>query len=200
MKGILFFAALFFVTVAFSQNVNTAIHGIQWKDQLNTAAGEDYLSEQEKLIFFYMNLARVQPQYFADSVLKKYKGAEKHDNSYLKNSPYVTSLYKELKQLKPLPPLMPDKTLYQSANCFAESAGKIGRTGHDRSQTNCKLTYAECCSYGLDKAIDIVVQLLIDHNIPDLGHRKIILGDFNYMGVAIQPHKTYRQNAVMNFK
>jgi hypothetical protein len=44
----------------------------------------------------------VQPAYFADSVLKTYKGADKHDNSYLKNSSYVTSLYKELKQLKPL--------------------------------------------------------------------------------------------------
>jgi len=73
--------------------------------------------------------------------------------------------------------------------------------GHKR--TGCKeLVYSqsECCSYGLEFAVDIVIQLLIDHNIVDLGHRKIILDERQrYLGVSIKNHKQYRYNAVLDF-
>ena len=58
----------------------------------------------------------------------------------------------------------------------------------------------ENCSYGYDQAIDIVLTLMIDEGIKDVGHRKNILSeDFNSVGVAIRPHKNYRINCVIDF-
>jgi hypothetical protein len=167
---------------------------------IHTANAEDYLTNEEKLVFAYLNLARTQPVYFADSVLKTYPGAPRLDNSYLKTSPYVTSLYDHLKTMKPLPPLRPSKSLYTSAKCFAEFTGKTGRVGHDRKGTDCTFEQAECCSYGLSSALDIAMQLLIDKDVASLGHRKICLGPYSTMGLSIQPHKEYRYTAVLQFK
>ena len=58
----------------------------------------------------------------------------------------------------------------------------------------------ENCSYGYEQAIDIVLTLMIDEGIKDVGHRKNILSeDFNAVGVAIRPHKNYRINCVIDF-
>jgi hypothetical protein len=189
------------LTVGAAAQTSTAyLKGQQWKSTLHTALKEDYLSEEEKMVYYYLNLARTQPRYFADSVLKTYQGARGHDNSYLKSSPYVTSLYRQLVGMKPLPVLQPDRTVFTSAACYAEVAGKKGLTGHERKGTNCPLHYAECCSYGMETALDIVLQLLIDKGIENTAHRAICLGPYTRLGVAIRPHKDYRQNAVLNFK
>lgn len=202
MKSFILSAIFLFSLAAAGQAQQTAafIHGQQWKTQLHTAAGEAYLSDDEKMVFYYLNLARTQPKYFADSVLKTWKGAPGHDNSYLSSSPYVASLYRHLKAMQPLAPLHPDRALYESADCFATASGKSGRTGHDRTGTACTLRYAECCSYGMNRPIDIVLHLLIDKGIENLAHRKICLGPYTRMGLAIRPHKEYRTNTVLNFK
>jgi len=58
----------------------------------------------------------------------------------------------------------------------------------------------ENANYGTEKALDIVVGLLIDKNVPSNGHRKNILNtDSRYIGVAIEPHKRYGVNCVQNF-
>lgn len=188
------------VLCAQAQQPVSYLRGQQWKSSLHTALLEAYLGEEEKMVFYYLNLARTQPRYFADSVLKPYKGVPRHDNSWLKNSPYVESLYRHLVNMKPLAPLQPDRTLFTSAACFAEVAGRKGIIGHERKGTDCTLSYAECCSYGYESALDIVLQLLIDKGIENLAHRKICLGPYTRMGIAIRPHKDYRQNAVLNFK
>jgi len=185
---------------AWGQTSVAYVKGQQWKSTLHTALTETYLTDEEKMVYYYLNLARTQPRYFADSVLKTYKGAKGFDNSYLKTSPYVASLYKHLLAMKPHPPLLPDRTLTTSAACFAEAAGKKGIVGHERKGTNCTLRYAECCSYGMNNALDIVLQLLIDKDIQNLAHRTICLGPYTRVGVSIRPHKDYRQNAVLNFK
>jgi len=54
--------------------------------------------------------------------------------------------------------------------------------------------------YGEFTAEEIVLQLLIDEGIEDLGHRKNILNPrFNSIGVSIKPHKSYVYNCVMSF-
>jgi uncharacterized protein YkwD len=54
--------------------------------------------------------------------------------------------------------------------------------------------------YGPYTPLEIVIQLLIDEGIEDLGHRKNLLSQkFNSIGVAIKPHKTYEYNCVMGF-
>lgn len=201
MKKQLSLLIFFFSLAAFSQAqlIDKALAGAQWKNNLITAAQEDYLSENEKMVFYYLNLARTQPQYFADSVLINYKGAE---NIYFnKTSSFIKSLYTTLKSMKPLSPLQAERSLYNDARCFALASGEKGYVGHERKGMDCaRYQSAECCSYGFEKAIDIAVQLLIDEDVPSLGHRNIILGSYKQLGVSVQPHSRFRHIAVLNFK
>ena len=50
-----------------------------------------------------------------------------------------------------------------------------------------------------ESPLDIVMALLIDKNVPGVGHRKIFLTDYKTVGVSIMPHKTCRNNAVIDF-
>jgi uncharacterized protein YkwD len=62
-----------------------------------------------------------------------------------------------------------------------------------------KLT--ECCDYGNDNAVDILLNLLVDDGIPGVGHRLICLSNsYTKIGISIQPHKVYEVNTVMDFK
>ncbi len=70
----------------------------------NTAKDVSYLSQVEKDIFLWLNLARLYPAKFADIEVEHYTPPAKYGD-YLKNSPYVKSLLKELKKMDPLPPL-----------------------------------------------------------------------------------------------
>ena len=165
----------------------------------NTAINTDYLSTEEKKVFLYTNLARLDGQHFAETFL----------NDYLQNtksSAYTRSLYKDLRKISNLPPLMPQKDLYLAANDHAVKSGKRGTIGHQGFDARFKplmKTYnavAENCAYGYDKAIDIVIGLLIDEGIRNLGHRKNMLNPvYNSIGVSIENHKTYKYNCVMDF-
>lgn len=200
----------FFVLFGFSfsmalsaktQNTSSALYGLKWKEALHTAQHEAYLTEGEKEVIYYINLARMQPRYFADSVLKMHSGTNSLAQSSSEGAGYVASLYTYLKNMRPLPPLQPSKALYTTAQCFAAATGKSGATGHERKGTGCTAhSSAECCSYGKQKPLDIVLQLLVDNGVPSLGHRLICLGKYSQVGVSIQPHKTYRYTAVLDFK
>ena len=164
-----------------------------WKDpkylEANTAVNEDYLSVEEKRMYYYLNLVRMNPKLFAETYL-----------SHLRNSRdnYESSLYSELKKLKPLPVLKPNPKLYESAKCHAIESGERGYLGHTRIKCT-KYYMGECCQYGLSDALDIIISLLIDQGISSLGHRKICLGNYTELGVSIQPHKSYGVNAVLDF-
>ena len=104
----------------------------------------------------------------------------------------------ELQKLKPLPVLMPDRKLYESARCHATESGKRGYVGHKRFK--CEEYYmGECIYYGETDAFGIVTELLVDEGVKSLGHRKIFLDNFTELGVSIQPHKTFGENCVMDF-
>ncbi|MBJ04762.1 MAG: hypothetical protein CMP65_02520, partial [Flavobacteriales bacterium] len=93
-----------------------------------------------------------------------------------------------------------DKLLWDYAYCHAFKSGRKGIVGHKRVGCKSPEFYSECCAYGFDKAVDIVVQLLIDYNVKDLGHRRIILDPSQkFLGASIQSHKDYRFNAVLDF-
>ncbi len=162
----------------------------KYYETAKTAANIDYMTEEEKNVFYYLNLARMNPKYFANTFVKQsIKG---------KANSYEKSLLKELRKMKPMPVLEFDKELWKSAKCHAIESGKSGYVGHERK--NCNSTFSgECCSYGTEDGLGIVLQLLIDEDIPSLGHRRICLGDYTKMGVSIKPHKTYSINAVLNF-
>ena len=166
-----------------------------------TAQNTDYLTENEKLIYYYLNLARLNPPLFAETFIRKYTKWNSHEDLSLSNY-YTGSLYKTMKNMKPIGVLYPQKDLFESAKCHAIASGKKGYVGHSRlPNSGCKSKFAgECCSYGQFDALEIVMQLLIDSGVPSLGHRKICLDErYKTLGVSVQPHKTYRFNSVLDF-
>jgi hypothetical protein len=166
-----------------------------WNDEkylvANSAENEDYLSQKEKDVFYYLNLVRMNPPLFADTYLLKHSGQP--------NNEYEISLYDELKAMEPLPCLQPNKLCWESAKCHAISAGEKGYVGHDRDGCD-SYFWGECCQYGPSEPLSILLQLLIDDGVPSLGHRRICLGSYDELGVSIQPHNVYGSNAVLDFR
>lgn len=178
----------------------------KWDDiffyKCNTAENTNYLSLEERNIIFIINLVRTNPAAFANTVLLNpvssfFKKAESRNS-------YENSLIETLIKMKPYGQLLyPDSVLYKFAKCHAINSGIRGYVGHDRKVTDCATDshFAECCSYGESKAIEILLLLLIDKNIIGLGHRLVILDlDYSRIGVSIQPHINYEFNAVLDFK
>ena len=175
------------------------------RDQANTAKNAPYLSNKEKDVILYMNLARLNGNWFIKHIYdKKTSFVSQFSLSYKK------SLVKDLKKIKDLPMLKPAKGLTKAARYHAKDMGKIGKIGHNSSDGTSTFVrikkyaqggfMAENCQYGHEAAIDIVLDLLIDDKIPSLGHRKNILNrNFSYVGVAVEPHKVYRVNCVQDF-
>lgn len=166
----------------------------------NTAATVSVLTPEEKELIRYINLARLYPAKFAEQEVKDYVGPEIFGD-YLKTSPYKQSLYKMLLTSKPLPPLQFDQEMYVLAKCFAIESGSSGTVGHTRKNCVQGDLRGECCSYGYDKGLDVALTLLIDHDVPSLGHRDICLSsNFKSVGIKIATHVRYINCAVLDFR
>lgn len=166
-----------------------------------TAENVDFLSEDEKMIILYANLARTNGPLFASTFLDEYLRIKE-----IKPNSYTRSLYKDLQQIRELPMLLPEGDLYKVAREHASRSGKKGYEGHKgfrQRYTPLMKRYTEVGEniyYGPYTPLEIVIQLLIDEGIEDLGHRRNLLSPkFNSIGVAIKPHKTYEYNCVMGF-
>jgi uncharacterized protein YkwD len=167
-----------------------------WNDpkyaMANTAATADYMSDSEKQVIYLLNLVRMNPKLFCETVLKEHPVS----------SGYYNSLVNTLNAQEPLSILYPDSLCFISAQCHAVQSGQTGYTGHDRTRECERLQHfmGECCQYGYEDALNILLDLLIDEDVPSLGHRNICLGErYKQLGVAIRPHTTYRYNTVMDF-
>ena len=155
----------------------------------------------ERELLDLVNYCRTSPEEFAIRIAIPY--IESHNLKQLSES---KSLIRALKKQKPLNPLTHTDDLYTMATEYATEMGKKGFSGHRNyssrfKQNSVKYTYTgENCSYGYDTPVDILMQLLIDQGVPDYGHRKNLLShQFNYIGIAIQPHKKTTWTCVMNF-
>ena len=158
-------------------------------------------TESEKKVVELINQARTNPQLFLNEVALPY--IKKKD---LSRNRYAKSLIHELERLDSMKPLTFDSSLQKMSEDFAEEAGKKGWVGHKRTEkrfeeyaSEVEIT-AENLQYGYDEPLDIVMDLLIDIDIPNLGHRKNILAPiFSIIGVAINNHKDYEYLTVMSF-
>lgn len=170
----------------------------------NSASTVKYMTADEKKVIFYINLCRMQPRLFSKTILKQYIT----ENPDKETNPYVVSLMKDLKGSKPKHPLQPDADLYKSAEKWATETGKSGATGHGNFNKRFNsflkknnVTVGENCDYGHSDPLAIVLDLLIDEGVEDLGHRKNILAaSFNTVGVSIKPHKGFTWDCVMDFE
>ena len=167
----------------------------------STAEDADFLSEDEKKVILYANLARANGPLFASTFLAEYIKIKK-----LEPNNYSRSLHVELQQVSDFPMLIPERDLYKVAREHASWSGKKGYEGHKgfrQRYAPMMKRYGEVGEniyYGPYTPLEIVIQLLIDEGIEDLGHRKNLLSPkFNSIGVAIKPHKTYEYNCVMGF-
>ena len=165
----------------------------------NTAKEISHLSQEEKSIIFYTNLVRMNAPLFAETYLKSY--LEKNNIS---NNKWVVSLKKDLKKAPLMSPLEPQEDLYEAARNHAEKSGKTGRTGHfDFNERTKELMkkydeIGENCEYGSANGLSVVMNLLIDEKVSNLGHRKNILNaEFKYLGTSIQKHKKWGFNSVI---
>jgi len=166
----------------------------------NTAKYSSFLTQKEKQVIFILNLARTNPLHFLNSVVKRYPEISGKPN--MVNSSYYKSLLVFLQTQSQLPILQPENILFESARCHAINSGKIGYEGHDRQSENCKKVekfLGECCFYGADDPFKIVMELMIDEDVPSLGHREIFFTPYTQIGVSIQPHVRYRWNSVLDF-
>ncbi|MBR5168383.1 MAG: CAP domain-containing protein [Salinivirgaceae bacterium] len=170
-------------------------------DMANTAKDASYLTDEEKLVIQYCNLARLDGDAFSTAFLADLKSS---DNSYEK------SLLDTLESIKNLPMLVPNEQLCKAAEFHANDIGPKGERGHNSTDGTSfadrvrsyydGVWVGENISYGYNDALKIVRQLLIDKNVESLGHRKNILND-NYcrIGVAIREHKEYNNCCVQDF-
>ncbi len=151
------------------------------------------MTDAEKEVIYVLNLARMNPVLFANTVVKKYPA---------NHSDYYTSLLATMLTLKPIKLLYPDSLCFAGALCHAINSGAEGYAGHTRSTEECRKKWyynGECCDYGHNKPLDIIMSLLIDEDVPSLGHRDICLSGYKKIGVSIQFHKAYRHTAVLDF-
>ncbi len=170
----------------------------------NTAKDIGYLTAEEKGVIFYLNLVRVNPKLFARTYLKNYL-----DTAPIKKSAYLESLMKELESMVPIEVVEPQYDLYEVAKKHATEMGMQGKTGHislngesyEKRAIDLSSRYVramENCQYGYNDALSIVIDLLIDEDIPDLSHRKSLLNkEVRFIGASIKKHKVYRYNCVI---
>lgn len=170
-------------------------------DEAHTAKDETYMTSEEKEVIFLCNLARLNPKLFAETYLQQYV-----DSMNLPKNSSVNSLFSTLKKSKKTGALLPQKDLYEVAQSHAENSGKKGTVGHQNVTARFKKMAprysetAENCDYGNDKALDIVMSLLIDEGVADRGHRENILDkNLKSVGVAIREHKKFDFTCVMDF-
>ena len=163
----------------------------------NTAATCPYMTQLERDVMMYINLARLYPKKFARIEVEDYEHAEGL-GVYPSFPQYKQSLLKMLNSMEPAQALYPRYEYYQAAYCWAEESGRLGISGHSR--VSCEtLNVAECCSYVVHTAIDITLQWLIDDNVPSLGHRINCLNpEYSKAGISYMPHSTAGQCTVLD--
>ena len=179
-------------------------------------------TSRERRVIEEMNFVRTNPHEYAarlEKVASQFKGVNRHVGSNFviktkEGASAVLECAKELRSLtKPLPKLslnMP-KGMTEAARDHVDDTGPksiIGHIGSDSSTPVSRLerhgTWIGKCgeniSYGWDDPEMIVMQLMIDDDVPDRGHRRTILdGAFRVCGVAIGGHKKYGKMCVITY-
>jgi hypothetical protein len=200
------------LTKALTMDIRSRLGDEPFGDSVKSAALKSgkakYMSKEESDIIYWLNLARYQPDLYAeyyidpwvdlqDEVLWMQSGST---HVFLESFLYYTaSCYLEMSSMKSLKMLVPDERCYRSAECHATQSGKTGYVGHDRE--GCTEYFSgECCYYGSDDGFEVINGLLLDWGVPSLGHREICLGWYDGVGVSIKPHSGYGTNVVLDFE
>ncbi len=180
-------------------------------DSLNTALNADYLDDDEKNIILAHNLVRYDPARFARLYVNEYIGYFKGNEFHY---PDITTilitregvepaleLYTELMRTRPMGLLYPSEGLSMAAQSHVNYLCERGIRGHGgqggmrrRIERFGEWTdrIAENISYGSFSAHDAVLYLLIDDQVHNRSHRRIILDPkLHLAGTAKNKHPAY---------
>ena len=159
------------------------------KERANTAKRFKDMSPLEKDALYLLNLARTCPQKFAERYVKGYKRGgymfeERKD-----------SLYRQLKNMTPLDPVLPHPGLYAHCVCLVEQSVKRGYLSHSREGTTCEKRFSgECVSNaGTNDALVHICNLLVDAGKGNeaLGHRRLMLSEKFHYAAAAQKNRFF---------
>lgn len=189
-------------------------------NDLNTAAGANYLNSFEKELVLEMNKLRADPAGYAEKYIaplaKNYEGKilRYPGDKPLKTVEGVSALnecVRDLKRAKPVPILYPSAGLSKAAADHVNDQSQSGRTGHiggDRSSLRSRIErhgtwgirIGENIAYGGIYAQQVIIYLLIDDGVKGRGHRINMLNpDFKITGVSSGKHPVYGSMYVMDF-
>lgn len=182
-------------------------------EKCNTTKLVTGLSNAEKEVILFTNLVRYNPPLFLEKVAKPFI-----ENCYLKyieydlRSGHIESLYEDLKKNPPLPLLITEPVLNETAAEHADYCSRTVSIGHDNfrqrwekiKNTLGHIKAGENCNYvpsRFNNGLFHVISLLIDEDSPiHHGHRKAILyKSYQYIGVAIRPFPNNQQVLVQHF-
>lgn len=137
----------------------------------NTAKDANYMTRREKDVIWVLNCMRAYPSLFLKTVVVDWDYPKRYISCKEKNE------YKNLiiffKTLQPINILYPDSLVFVSAMTRAEEYPS--HTGHFRTTKigkNNECNCGEVISYNSFDPIDIVMDLMVDIENPDYGHRK----------------------------
>lgn len=176
-------------------------------------------SELERTVVAEMNLARTQPAVYADLLAKRrahYQGTIYRLPGAafgLKSREGVAAVDEAitaLRRQRPLPPLAWDDGLAAAARDLAKLQERSGDLGHGAGSMEMRVrierygdwleTIGENIAYGPDQGREVVLQLLIDDNVPGRGHRKNIFdAAFRVAGVGCAAHPQFETVCVIDF-
>lgn len=180
-------------------------------DSLNTAKKVDYLDDDEKNLILAHNLVRYNPAKFAELYVTEYisyfRGHKFHYPGLRtimithEGSRPAADLYRQLLRTEPLQTLYPSRGLTQSAELYIEYLTEHNERGHDGlgglgSRVSrfgfWRHKIGENISYGNFSPHDALLFLLIDDQVLDRSHRKVILNpEFRYIGTAKGTHPSF---------
>jgi uncharacterized protein YkwD len=116
-----------------------------------------------------------------------------------------------LRSTPPVPALSASRPLTLSARDHVRDLGPRGMTGHvgaDNSQPADRISRygtpktlsGEGITFGPVSPRSIVIQLIVDDDVPSRDHRKNVFESaFRVAGIAIGPHRFYAYMCVVNF-
>lgn len=180
-------------------------------EMLNTAGDVSYLDDDEKNLILAHNLVRYDPRLFASLYVTEYisyfRGNEFHYPGL--NKILITyegvepalELYRELKNTRPMGLLIPSPGLSKAAESHITYLVENLTRGHDgqggliaRAERfgRWDVKLGENISYGNFSAHDALLYMLIDDQVYDRSHRRIILTPgFRFAGIAKSTHPAF---------
>lgn len=176
-----------------------------------------YLTDLEREVVNELNLARTQPQRYAEFLTeysKHFTGRVLHESGQTnlltnEGKKAVDEAIRFLKTQKPISTLTASRGMSRAAGDMVrmqETTTQTGHKGRDGStfadRINRYGSWNGSCSenidYGNNDARRIVMALIIDDGVSNRGHRKSIFESrFKRTGVAFGRHKTYNYMCVI---